>query len=112
MRSDKRKLVKEFRKDACGGDKKRATIRLEKYYAVQNKRDESSVDTDDLYDAPDLQESILEEIYNVDQEIVAQEHSLKFTRNHCHRRRKRCKYHDLQNLDNNLRNYIFLYFIL
>ena len=39
-----------------------------------------SVSEEDLYDAPDSQESILEEIYNLDQEIVAQEHSLKVAR--------------------------------
>ena len=80
LRFEKRKLVKEFRADACDGDKKKARIRLEKYYDTQNKGDEESVSEEDLYDAPDSQESILEEIYNLDQEIVAQEHSLKVAR--------------------------------
>ena len=66
LKASKRKLQKEFVEDGCDGDKERAKIRLDKYFDRQSNKE------NDIYEAPDSQESLLEDIYQIEQDIETQ----------------------------------------
>ena len=70
LKASKRKLQKELVEDGCGGDKQRAKVRLEKYFDRQADKE------NDLYDAPDSQESLLEDIYQLHQDIETQNEAM------------------------------------
>ena len=74
LKTSKRKLQKEFVEDGCDGDKERAKICLEKYFDLQANKE------NDIYDAPDSQESLLEDIYQLDQDIEMQKEAMKVAR--------------------------------
>lgn len=86
LNSDWRKLEREFTKDVCDGDRKRACKRIGDYVGKERtekvelrselSRNDNSLHSSDLYDAPNSQESMLEEIYNLDKEIQTQSESL------------------------------------
>ena len=73
LKAEKRKLKKEFFDHV--GNKKKAKERIVDYYDKENNKsdDESSV----IDSVQDSQESLLNEIYNLDYEIREQSASLK-----------------------------------
>ena len=77
LNSERRKLKREFTNDICDGNRRRAHNRIETFVATKKREtlDDDSTD-EDLYDAPDSQESMLEEIYNLEKEIETQSQSL------------------------------------
>ena len=70
LKASKRKLQKKFVEDGCDGNKERAKVRLEKYFDRQADKE------NDLYFAPDSQESLLEDIYQLDQDIKTQNEAM------------------------------------
>ena len=77
LNSERRKLKREFTSDICDGDRKRARNRIDNFVATKKRELLGGDSTDeDLYDAPDSQESILEELYNLEKEIETQSRSL------------------------------------
>ena len=70
LKASKRKLQKEFTEDGCGGDKDWARVRLDTYFDKQSDKE------NDIYLAPDSQESLLEDIYQLDQDIKTQNEAM------------------------------------
>ena len=70
LRKNKRRLRSAFIKDGCDGDREEAKKRIESY--IDRQKDKEN----DLYDA-DSQESILEELYQFDQDIDTQKAAME-----------------------------------
>ena len=93
LNSERRKLKREFTNDICDGDRKRARNRIEKIVATK-KREllDDDLSDEDLYDAPDSQELMLEEIYNLEKEIETQSQSLSNCRKSLIEKEKKSNY--------------------
>ena len=78
LRKSKRKLRSEFINDCCGGNKKNAMGRIDSFVQKQKVTDNKENESDsDLYDAPDSQESILEELYELEKNIETQKAAME-----------------------------------
>ena len=79
LNGTKRKLYREFTDEVCNGDKKRGKNRIQKFIdAKEREENKENINTNDslsgidLYDAPESQETFLQEIYDIHKEIVEQ----------------------------------------